>query len=585
MSNATVSSMSPVVGLLMAAAFAAPANSQSIAFTDQTAAAGLTSIHSFDETSPPQVMSAGGACGDFNNDGWQDLFVLQGLGSTGARDRLFINNRDGTFSEQGLAWGVGITRRGLGVAVGDYDRDGWLDLMVTVEPGVAGGGYTFNSLYRNNGNGTFTDVAFAAGVAHGPPTSAYGGGWGAAFGDYDLDGHLDLAIGDWLEPAAGNLLYRNTGSGTFVDVTSATIGTALNASQGFSPRMVDMDGDRYPELLWTSDFGGSKYLVNAQGQSFSNQTSLAGVGLDGNGMGTSIGDFNGDGRPDWFVTSIYTLDSQPNQPGTGNMLYMNLGNNRYSEVSAAAGVKQGGWGWGSVAVDFDHDGRVDLAHTNGWPAPEFDADPTRVFRNVTTPGWPVMFAQVAPACGISHTDQGRGMLNFDYDNDGDQDVVVFTNDGPLVLYRNDVAGANAHWLRVFLNTRATAGLAADGYGAHVVATANGVPHHAWLCGGSNYLSQSELSVHFGLAGSSVVDELRIEWGNGRVTVLPNVAADHTFVVNSCRADHNRDGLTGVQDLFDFLADYFAGQADFNFSGVTSLQDIFDFLAAWFGGCS
>lgn len=543
-------------------------------FTDQTAAAGLTCAHVRDLASDPQVMAAGGAVGDFNRDGHQDLFVLGGWGNP---DRMFINNGDGTFTEAGASWGVDRVHRGLAVAVGDIDGDGWLDLYVTTEPG---GGPSANSLYHNNGDGTFTDVAAAAGVA--TPSLGHSGGWGAAFGDYDLDGDLDLAVADWLNPATGNRLFRNNGDSTFTDVTAAATGTALAARQGFSPRFCDMNGDGWPDLLWVSDFGRSAYLVNNGDGTFFEQTAAANVGLDGNGMGTSVGDFNGDGRPDWFVTSIYSPQPQPNQPGTGNMLYLNKGDHVFTESGVAAGVVDGGWGWGSVAVDFDQDGRVDLAHTNGWPDPEFENDPTKVFRNTTLNGV-ASFQQIAPACGVTHTGQGRGMLNFDYDGDGAQDIVIFTNDGDLVLYRTEPP-ANTHWLRLFFSTVGAPGLAPDGYGVHVIATTAGIAQHRWVCGGSNFLSQSELSAHFGLGASSVVDELRIRWPDGREHVWTNVAADQAITIPVCVADFNQDGAVSVSDIFTFLGAWFAGSGDVDLSGTSTVPDIFAFLVRWFAGC-
>jgi hypothetical protein len=541
-------------------------------FSDQTVAAGVACSHTSVPTDVALVMSAGGAVGDFNNDGWQDLFVLGGYG---APDKLFINNHDGTFSEQGAAWGVAAVHRGMGVAVGDYNNDGWLDIFVTVDPG---NGTALNLLYRNNGNGTFTEVAQAAGLAFAPGRTV-GGGFGAAWGDYDLDGRLDLAIADWFNTAGGNRLYHNNGDGTFTNVTTSALGGGLNV-QGFSPRFVDMNGDRYPELLWVADYGGSKYFVNNGNGTFTNRTSSAGVGLEGNGMGTIIADVNGDGRPDWFVTSIYSPDYYP---GTGNMLYINQGNGSFSEVSAAAGVKQGGWGWGAVAADFNNDGREDLAHVAGYPETGFTTDPPRVFINTGSNA----FQQIAPGCGISSPGTGRGMAVFDYNNDGAMDVVIFNNGGPLKLYRNDlVQGPGTAWLRVFLDTRAAGTLAPNGYGAHVTATANGIARHRWITGGSNYLSQSELSAHFGLGSATAIDRLRIDWPDGRVTEKRNLAINQTIRVSPCTADFNVSGTVTVQDIFDYLNAWFGGDpmTDVDASGVIEVQDIFDFLNAWFVGC-
>jgi hypothetical protein len=331
-----------------------------------------------------------------------------------------------------------------------------------------------------------------------------------------------------------------------------------------------------------SDFGRSAYLVNNGDGTFTESTVASGTGLDGNGMGTSVGDFNGDGLPDWFVSSLYSLTPQPNQPGTGNMLYINKGAHVFSESGIGAGVVDGGWGWGSVAVDFDHDGRVDIAHTNGWPDAEFATDQTKVFRN-TTIGGVVSFEQIAPGCGVTHTGQGRGMLNFDYDGDGAQDVVIFTNDGELVLYRTQPP-ANMHWLRLFFATGAATGVAPDGYGVHATATTGGIAQHRWVCGGSNFLSQSELSAHFGLGASGVVDELRVRWPDGREHVWTNVAADRTITIPVCVADFNQDGVVNVPDIFAFLSAWFAGGGDVNLSGTSTVPDIFAFLARWFAGC-
>lgn len=550
---------------------------QSLHFSDQTSPAGVACAHAMDLSNfGTQSMAAGGAAGDFDNDGWQDLFVLGGWGNP---DKLFINNRNGTFTERGAASGVARIHRGMGIAVGDFDADGWLDIFISSEPYP--GGPTTNVLYHNNHNGTFTDVAIAAGVAF-APGMAVGGGWGAAWGDYDLDGWLDLAVADWTRSPGGNRVYHNNGNGTFTNVTTTALNPAWMDVQGFSPRFVDMNGDRFPELLWVSDFGQSRYFVNNGNGSFSNATAGSGVGLDGNGMGTAVADFNGDGRPDWFVTSIYNTTPYPNQPGTGNMLYMNQGAHQFSEVSQSSGVKRGGWGWGAIAEDMDNDGLVDIAHTNGfyYSGPEFDNDPTCVFRNLGTGA----FAEAAPACGVTHTGQGRGMVALDYNNDSRMDLVIFTNGGAMALYRNDTTGPGTSGLRVLLSTRASHGLAPNGYGAHLVATVNGAQQHRWITGGSNYLSQSELSAHFGLGTATEVQQLRVEWPDGTVTLRSHIVANQTMTISSCPGDWNADGALSVQDIFDYLNEWFGGGGDFDGGGQTTVQDIFDYLNSWFSGC-
>lgn len=567
----------PWLSFAVLAVLAGNSAAQTLQFVDQTAAAGIT----FTQTSGPgaevTMMNGGGAVGDFNRDGYQDLFVL---GGPGAADRLFINNGDGTFTDRAASWGVAATHWGFGIAVGDYNRDGWLDIYIT--SGGTNGFTCFHRLYRNNGNNTFTDVAGTARVRDTTDGGAWDG-FGAAWGDYDLDGYLDLAVAGWVGGSGSNRLFHNQGTGVFLNYTSV-LNHDMTLVRGYSPRFIDMNGDRYPELIWVADFSTSRYFVNNTNGMFTESHLSAGVGLEGNGMGMTIGDFNADGRPDLYVTSIYTHQlGHPGVPGTGNMLYLNNGANHFTEVSDPSFVKNTGWGWGTVAVDFRNIGRQDIVATNGWQGGNYDgeflADPTCVFAanaNGT-------FTNTAPACGVIQSAQGRGLLSFDADNDGRQDLVIFENSGPITYYRNTTPDAG-HYLRIFLDSHTTPGLAPDGYGAHVVLTTGGVAQHRWICGGSNYLSQSELSAHFGLGAATLADQLRVDWPNGDTTIWNNVAADRTIVLTPCPADFNRDGMSSVQDLFDFLASYFQGNADFNLSGVTSLQDIFDFLAAWFGGC-
>ena len=578
--GAAVRALGLLVGL------AGSAYGQSAQFTDQTAAAGLTCSHASDPASSLEFMSGGGAVIDYNRDGWQDLFVFGGLGNP---DKLFRNNGDGTFTDVAASAGVARNQRGKAVAVGDINRDGWPDLFTTVEAGTPG--YGLNSLWLNNGDGTFTDAAAAWGVAgYSSPTS--GGGWGASLGDYNLDGRLDLAIGEWLSPSSiRNRLYRNSGT-NFVNATNTSgIGSVLLGSKGFSPIFCDMNGDRYPELLWVSDFGASKYFINNTNGTFTEATAASGTGRDLAGMGTTIADFNNDGRPDWFVTAIYLASAPVTSPG--NMLYINQGSHHFVESGAAWGVNNGDWGWGSVSADFNLDGQVDLAHTNGYPTgATFTDDPSRVFMNSGG-----TCSQVAPTCGITHTGQGRGMINFDYDNDGDQDVVIFTNGGPLVLYRNDTPRAGNHFLRVLLSARGT-GNAPDGIGAHVVVTTPIGARHFWVNANTNYVSQSETSAHFGLGAATFANEVRVDWPDGTQSTWTNVGLDQSVRLKARPADFDDDGAITVSDLFAFLDAWFsqfgtdgppypAPSADFDLSGPAlggvTVADLFGFLDAWFAG--
>jgi len=540
-----------------------------LTFQERAADDGLVAEH----TGPASIMAAGGAVGDFNNDGWIDVFSL---GGGSASDSLFINDGDGTFTEQALQWGVAATHRGRGVAVGDFNDDGWLDLYVTSVGPIAGAPGR-HLLYRNNGDNTFTDVASQAGVDASSPTEP--DGFSAAWGDYDLDGDLDLAVSGWSFQSGGNRLFRNNGDETFTDVTASVIQADLLDRRFFSPVFVDVNGDRRPELLWAGDFGTSRYFVNEDGQGFVDQTAASGVGLDDNGMGQTIGDFNNDGLPDWYVTSIFTPNGDEAVPGTGNMLYMCQVNHTFQETSLAADVKDGGWGWGAVAVDLDHDGQQDIVETNGTGVPEFTGEPSYVFMN----NGDGTFTESHAAVNLLHTGQGRGLVNLDSDNDGDQDIIVFTHNGPVGYYRNDLAGPDANWLRVFLDTSTNDRIAPNGVGARVVATVGQETYTRWITGGSNYLSQSELSAHFGLGGASTIDQLTVEWPNGQDTVLTDVPVNQTMTIVAPRpGDLNADGVVNGEDLGMLLLAWGAESraADLNADGIVGGADLGLMLLNW-----
>jgi hypothetical protein len=504
-----------VAAVLVTALVCAPSASAQVAFSDQTTTAGLDHTAVLESDMNGIHMFNGGAVGDFNRDGWPDFFLLGGGGTTA--DALYINNGDGTFTDRAAEWGVAALHRGRGATVGDFNDDGWPDLYVT-----SSGDLNFGDrpgqhlLYRNDGDGSFTDIALAAGVNEASPTNSTG--TSATFGDYDLDGDLDLFVCTW-EGYNGNRLFRNNGDETFTDVTGTSGIDYL--FWGFSPRFVDMNGDRHPELIIAADFVTSRYFVNDQDGTFTKSTT-AGTGLDDNGMGSAIADFNHDGLPDWYVTSIYRDGTSQN----GNYLYVNQGNDQYTALPESAGAKNGGWGWGVEAIDFDHDGWTDIVETNGWVEPEFVGETSYLFRN----NGDMSFTEVQSGSGFDHTGQGRSLMALDYDRDGDMDVLVTAFEGPVRLFRNDVSGPSTNWIQVRLDTSGEPGLAPEGRGSRVIATTGGVSQYDWMDGGATYLGLSQRVSHFGLGSATTVD-ITVEWADGTDTVLFGVAANQSITVS------------------------------------------------------
>jgi hypothetical protein len=519
-----------------------------VAFSDQTSAAGLVHTPDMFFDVDGQGMFNGGTVGDFNRDGWPDVFLL---GGGGAADALFVNNGDGTFTERATAWGVDALHRGRGATAGDYDGDGWPDIYVTssgdvTRPELVGQ----HRLYRNNGDETFTDVAVACGVDLASSSSVIA--TGAAFGDYDLDGDLDLFVCTW-DDSAGNRLFRNEGDGTFTDQTvSAEIDPVF---WGFSPRFVDMNGDRWPELLVAADYYTSRYFVNDQDGTFTDATVASGTGLEDNGMGTTVADFNRDGRPDWYVTSIYEEDSVKD----GNYLYVNQGNDQYTVLPESSGARDGGWGWGTDALDLDHDGFIDLVETNGWQSLDYPLDPSFLFRN----NGDMTFSVVSGgSSGFDHVAQGRSVLLLDYDRDGDMDIVMTAYEEPVALFRNDISGPGTNWIEIFLDTSGAPGLAPDGYGARVIATTGSVSQYFWVNGGSTYLGRSQPVAHFGLGSATVVD-LTVEWPDGTDTVLTNVPANQIITLGPtvAGAPGEASSLSDPVDLMRAAHDKNTGRID------------------------
>ncbi|GAB4544285.1 MAG: hypothetical protein Tsb0013_01300 [Phycisphaerales bacterium] len=558
--------------VLSAPAFAL---AQGISFTDVTNRVGVAAEYTVFQTGFRQLefMMAGGCVADFNRDGWEDLFILTGDKDT---DKLYINNGNGTFSEQGEQWGVAKMHIGSGATVGDYNDDGWPDIYVTsLGPSNTDKRLGYHMLYRNNGDGTFTDVAEEAGVKY--IGAEFPDGFSAAFGDYDLDGDLDLAVTMWqLQNDDGVALFRNNGRGSFTRVNEP-MGLDATEMFGFTPVFADMDRDGYPELLVSADFGTSGYYVNNRDGSFTRRTRQECGLVDTNGMGQVVHDFTGDGLLDWYVSNICCAGAP--EDWEGQNLFANQGDHTYVDIAPTVGVEHAEWAWGADACDLDNDGHVDIVTVNGW---FFEgAMPNRIFRN----SGDGTFENVSDASGFNHRGLARGVVSFDYDRDGDIDLVVFNHESPAVVYRNDLAGPAKNRLGVRLSTRHRPDLAPNGIGAWIELDANGKTQIRYIDGAPTYLATSTLTEHFGLAGALTVDQIRVRWPDGTTTTRNGVFANQTITIEappSCAyPDQNGDGAPDFGDfdttddgLVD-LEDLYAAELntlDINADGLANPQD-------------
>jgi len=468
-------------------------------------------------------MNGSASIGDFNNDGISDIF----LPSTGLHpDRIFFGKPDDSFELVIPVIRNGTSlHRGVGSTVGDFDNDGWLDIYVTSfgdmgeTPGPGA-----NRLYHNNADGSFTEVAELAGVAFDAPSIA--DGFGCCFGDYDLDGDLDLFVCAWNVADQGNQLFRNEGDGTFVnrtDVSNLNFGLV----RGFSPRFADLDGDRYPELLMASDFGTTLLFKNRRDGTFLDITAGLTPDKAHYGMGQALGDFNADGLLDWYITSIY-FDSPAADIPNGNRLYLNRGpEDPMKGTRFTSGVIDGGWGWGTVAGDFDLDGDMDLAEVNGWEDYEWAVESSYLFLNDGAAN----FTNESASTGFADFGQGRGLVSFDYQNDGDLDLLVVNNNGPVHLYRNDLHG-NKHWLRIDVDTSANPALAPGGVGTRIVVQYDDTKSVQVMDSGASYLSCSQMTTVFGLGGARHADRITIDWTDGFRTELTDVDHNQTLTVSA-----------------------------------------------------
>jgi len=533
-----------------------------VVFVDITKQAGLDKFHhrsgTPEKASIIETPGSGVALLDYDNDGWLDIYLLNGStipalkGKEPApRAMLLHNNHDGTFTDVTEKAGVANERWGFGVAVGDYDNDGWPDIYVS--------NFGKNRLYHNNHDGTFTDVAEKAGVALGAWST------GPTFGDYDHDCLLDLFVPGYVKydpdhpPGSGqggvaagfcqfrganvmcgprglagerDHLFHNNGDGTFTDVSEKAGVSDAKAFYGLASVFVDVDDDGWVDLAVANDSTPNYLYKNRHDGTFEDVSYLSGFALSEDGreqasMGIAVGDFNRDGKVDFYLTSF---------SDDYNTLYMNDGDGNFTDRTFQSGLGEPTipfLGWGVVALDFDNDGRTDLFVANGHVYPGVDkqdwgttwAQRPQLFRNLDGK----KFAEVAPATGsgLAQVLTARGAAVGDLFNDGHLDVVINNVDSTPALLRNVVASGN-HWIGIRLIGGPKS--PRDAIGAKVFVTTGNVRQRADIFSGGSYGSNSDQRVHFGLGQTEKVDKIEIHWPSGLKQELSVPGVDRIITV-------------------------------------------------------
>ncbi|MEY2395267.1 MAG: enediyne biosynthesis protein [Acidobacteriaceae bacterium] len=541
---------------------ASPASDLGVSFLNVARESGLNVKTTFGGEHKNKYLLETTGCGiafyDYDNDGWLDIFIVNGSRLEGfpagsePTSHLFRNNRDGTFTDVTAKAGVAHSGWGQGVCVGDYDNDGWDDLFVTY--------YGKNVLYHNNGDGTFTDVSQKAGVA------GKGTRWntGCAFVDYDRDGRLDLFVANYIDmdlatapvPESGpclykgvmvacgppglqggkNILYHNNGDGTFTDVSEAAGIFRANGTYGLGVLTADFDNDGWPDIYVANDSTASALYHNKKNGTFEDIATEAGCALspDGKpqaGMGVSAADYDLDGNLDLVKTNF---------AGDTPSLYHNMGGGSFEDATFTAGLGAHTQflGWGCGFFDFDNDGWPDILICNGHVYPEVEQLKTEagypqrklLYRNMRNGH----FADVSLQAGSAISDPvaARGCAFGDFDNDGNIDVVVNTvNDYPQLLRCTSKLINN--WIKVrTIGTKSNR----SGIGArltcvtHLAGEAKPRQQIDEVRSGGSYISQNDLRIHFGLGKAEKVDVLEIRWPSGQVDTLKDVKANQLVYV-------------------------------------------------------
>jgi enediyne biosynthesis protein E4 len=545
-------------------------------FVDVTRAAGIDfrlTCGSPEKLSILETQCGGAAAFDYDNDGWMDILLVDGSTLEDYRagkchpPRLYHNNHDGTFTDVSAKSGLNFCGWGYGVAIGDFDNDGWEDVYIT--------GFHGSALYHNNHDGTFTDVTAKAGVAN-----ADSWGTSAAFGDYDNDGNLDLYVANYVDLDINHLpkfgdgpfcqyrgipvncgprglkggrdrLYHNNGDGTFTDVTEK-LGIDTESYYGLGVMWLDYDKDGCLDLYVSNDSSPSLLYHNNCKGGFAEVGAEAGVayssdGQEQAGMGIDSADYDRDGWPD-IVKTNFSDDS--------DNLYHNDHNGEFTDVAGAAGI--GGvsspyLGFGAKFLDYDNDGWPDIFIANGHVDPQVEgqsfgvgyAERPFLFHNLSADkslsgdkSKVGKFEEVGGRSGGSLAKKyvGRAALSADFWNRGRQDLLMTNLEGAPVLLKNEVP-AVGHWFRVkTVGTKSNR----DGFGARVEITAEGSTRYAEVRAGSSFESSSDPRVHFGLGAATRVDAIVVRWPSGQVDRMGPEAADEEIVVREGSGIVQRD---------------------------------------------
>jgi hypothetical protein len=565
-------------------------------FTDTAKEAGLTDAVVFGGVNTKKYIlettGTGVAIFDYDNDGWPDIFIANGTSLDSATSQkaptshLYHNNHDGSFTDVTQKAGLTHTGWGQGVCVGDYDNDGKEDLYVTY--------YGKNVLYHNNGDGTFSDVSEKAGVAG----SGKSWGNGCAFVDYDRDGHLDLMVANYVDfnlatapgpgdrstcmwkgapvmcgpqglPAAKNILYHNRGDGTFEDLSAKSHIDKADGHYSLSVSTFDYDDDGWPDIFVACDSTASILYHNNRDGTFTDVAITAGAAFneDGRaqaGMGSTVADYNGDGKLDIFKTN-FSDDTAT--------LYRNNGNGTFDDVTypAGLGLNTKYLGWGAMFFDFDNDGWPDILLVNGHVYPEVDSqhlgstfqEPRILYHNNGNGTFTDISADAGP--GITSANSSRGLSIGDLWNDGRQSAVISNMNAPPSLLVNDVRTTN-HWIAFrligssyaatsqkqnasskpasapqaphpnpfssFTSATSSASFASsrDAIGARITMKAGSRLFVDEVRSGSSYDSNNDMRVHFGLGAATKLDSMQVRWPSGLTEKFDGLAVDkiHTL---------------------------------------------------------